>query len=256
MHRVRGDLGDAEAAYERANAHGCQPQPGLAQLRVDQGQVDAAAGAIRRALSEAEDPISRARLLGPAVEVLLADGDLIAAQRGAEELTEIAGELASPLLAAYAAHASGATRLAAGDATSALPALRRAWATWADLDAPYEGARTGLLLAEACGAVGDRDGAALERRAAEAALERLGAPPAASQPSSGVEAAAGLSSRETEVLRLVAKGKSNRDIAAELFIAEKTVASHLSHIFAKVGVTSRTAATAFAYEHGVVPRSR
>lgn len=253
VHRVRGEVAEAEAAYEQANQLGCQPQPGLARLRLAQGAVDVALGSIRRALGEAEDPISRARLLGTAVEVLLATGDVESAGEHAEELAAVAGELASPLLAAHADHARGAVDLLAGDAASALLALRRAWTGWCDLDIPHEGAQTRLLLADACAAAGDTDSAALERRAAEATLAALGAPPStASLGSERVASSLGLSVREAEVLRLVAQGKTNRVIAAELFISEKTVASHLGHIFTKVGVTSRSAATAFAYENGLV----
>ena len=254
LRRLRGELTEAEAAYERANELGCQPQPGLAQLRVAQGQAETAGGAIRRALGEAKDPISRARLLGPAVEILLACGNSDTARTCAAELVAIADELASPLLAAHAAYATGAVHLATNDPSSALTWLRRAWTGWCDLDTPYEGARTRLLLADACAALGDYDSAALERRASEATLESLGAPAPGAPRGGGAVAAAGLSVREAEVLLLVAQGKSNRAIAAELFIAEKTVASHLNHIFTKLGVSSRSAATAFAYDHGMVSR--
>jgi DNA-binding CsgD family transcriptional regulator len=245
VHRLAGRAAEAEAAYERANEHGCQPQPGLALLRLAQGRGDAAASSIRRVLAEAEGPVARARVLGPFVEIVLDAGDVAAARSAAEELGVVATELASPLLRAAAATAIGSVLLAEGDAEGALIALRRACRGWAELDAPYEGARSRLLVADACDALGDADGAHLERRAAEATLTALGAGGARTT------LPGGLTGREAEVLALVAAGKTNRAIADALFISEKTVASHLSHIFTKLGVASRSAATAWAYEHGL-----
>jgi DNA-binding NarL/FixJ family response regulator len=63
-----------------------------------------------------------------------------------------------------------------------------------------------------------------------------------------------MTDREVEVLRLVAKGYSNRDVASMLFISERTVHRHLSNVFTKLGVTSRTAATVYAFEHGIASR--
>jgi len=257
VRRLRGDHDGAEACYERADLAGCPPQPGRSLLRAAQGDVHAAAGMMRRALSEVEDPLSRARLLGPAVEVAIAADDLDAARARSEELGAIAHELSSALLDACAAHADGAVKLAVGDAEGASRPLRRALIAWRDLDAPYDAARTRSLLAEACEAIGDLDGAVSERRGAEAALRALeaGVPlPVGSSPGSTDDATAiaGLTTREVEVLRLVARGMTNRDIASELFIADKTVASHLNHIFTKLGLSSRSAATAYAYQHGLL----
>jgi len=243
--RLVGRTTEAEAAYGRANDHGCQPQPGLALLRLASGHGETAMTSIRRVLAEAEGPIERARVLGPFVEIALAAGDVAGARSAAEELGFVATELASPLLRAAAGSALGAVLLAEDDAPGALVILRRALRGWSELDVPYESARTRLLVAAACDALGDADGAALERRTGEAALAGL-------RPEGGARVLpGGLSGREAEVLVLVARGSTNRAIADALFISEKTVASHLSHIFTKVGVPSRSAATAWAYEHGL-----
>jgi DNA-binding NarL/FixJ family response regulator len=156
-----------------------------------------------------------------------------------------------------AAHASGAVLVACGDGRAALKQLRKAWTIWRELEAPYEAARTRVLLSQACRLVGDDDGAEMELDAARSTFDQLGAVPDLARVDSmsraeDTEAPAGLTAREVEVLRLVAKGKTNRAIADELIVSEKTVASHLSHIFTKLDLTSRAAATAFAYENGLV----
>ena len=207
-----------------------------------------AASAVGRALAEAQGPIGRARVLGPYIEVVLAAGDVPAAEAASQELTALADELGSRLLDAQAHRMRGAVLLALGDSGGALPLLRRALSGWRELDAPYDAARTRLDIAAACEAVGDHEGARMERTVAQAVLEELGsgAGPPIPRPLPG-----GLSPCEAEVLVLVARGRTNRAIADELFISEKTVTSHLTHVFAKLGVTSRAGATAFAYEHGL-----
>jgi DNA-binding CsgD family transcriptional regulator len=257
LHRLRGEFADAEAAYREANEHGRNPQPGLAMLRLAQGNTDTAVAAIRRVLEEADGPVDRIRVLGPFVEILLAAGDVDAARSAADELAQLSTQLPAPVVHAMAAHASGAVLVASGDGRAALKQLRKAWATWREHDAPYEAARTRVLLSQACRLVGDDDGAEMELDAARSAFDQLGAVPDVARVDSlaGVEKAAapgGLTAREVEVLRLVAKGKTNRAIADELIVSEKTVASHLSHIFTKLDLTSRAAATAFAYENGLV----
>lgn len=251
LHRLRGEFTLAEDAYERANGLGCQPQPGMALLRLAQGRVDVAANQLRRLLAETDQTIGRARILCAAAEILLAAMDVDGARAAADELSAVATELGSPLLRAHAALATGAVLLAVGDAPAALVALRRAATGWSELAAPYEGARTRLLIADACEALADLDGAELERRAAGSTFDALGA----GRPSGrtiGRSAGLDLTAREAEVLTLVAQGKTNRTIANELYISEKTVASHLNHIFTKLGLTSRSAATAYAYEHDLV----
>ena len=158
------------------------------------------------------------------------------------------------MLRALAGHARGAVALADDDARGALVALRRAWKLWQELEAPYEGARARVLLARACSTLGDDETAALELEAARAVFERLGAAPDLARVDSLTRAAVssdsrGLSGRELQVLRLVATGMSNKAIAAELVLSKRTVDRHVSNIFAKLRVSTRAAATAFAYEH-------
>jgi DNA-binding CsgD family transcriptional regulator len=257
LNRLRGRLAAAERAYRAASRYGFLPQPGLALLRLRQGRSDAAVAAIRRALSETGDRSRRASLLPAAVEVELAGGEVGRARAACAELEAIAGEYASALLAAAAAHAGGAVRIAEGDPAGALASLREAARGWDELAAPYEAARTRMLLAFACRSLGDDDGATLELEAAREAFRELGAEPDLADVDAlgehpGGEATHGLTARELEVLRLVAAGRTNREIAGELVISEHTVARHLQNVFAKLGVGSRTAASAFAYEHGLV----
>jgi DNA-binding CsgD family transcriptional regulator len=257
LHRLRGDFGDAEAAYRDASRCGRQPQPGLALLRLAQGDADAAAAAIRRALGETREPLQRAVLLPAYAEIMIAVGDGAEASRACGELEEIATASERTMLAATAAHVRGATGLAEEDAEAALVSLRRAWRLWEELEAPYEAARARVLVGLACRALGDDEGAAMELEAARGAFEQLGASPDLARLDSLTrrEAAAethGLSARELQVLRLVASGKTNREIASELVLSEHTVARHVQNIFAKLGVSSRTAATAFAFEQELV----
>jgi DNA-binding CsgD family transcriptional regulator len=251
--RLIDDSDGAEASYQRANELGRDPQPGLALLRLAQGRLDVADATIRRALGEAEEPMSRARMLGPYVEIVLAAGDTAAGGIAADELRGIAAELGSPFLRAHAARASGAVLLAAGTFEAALIELRRAFNEFNALGVRYEAARTRLLIADACQALGDHDAAGMESSSARSEFESLGA--TATLSAIAVQADSppdGLTQRELEVLALLARGKTNRTIANELFISEKTVASHVSHIFTKLGLASRSAATAYAYDHDLV----
>jgi DNA-binding NarL/FixJ family response regulator len=255
LHRLRGDFALAEEAYRRAGACGRTPEPGLARLRLAQGKVDVAAAALRRALDEAREPRVRSPLLWATVDVLLAAGDAAGAWAAAEELNGIATAMDAPYLHAVSAQASGMVLLAQGDPPAALERLRRAWAGWRELGDPYEAARTRAGIAEACAALGDRDTAELERESARQAFRQLGAAPDLArldEPAHPAPAPGRLTRREVEVLRLVATGRTNRRIAAELRISEKTVARHLSNIFTKLGLSSRAAATAYAYDHGLV----
>jgi DNA-binding CsgD family transcriptional regulator len=228
----------------------------MALLRLAQGQRDTAAATIRRAVGEATQPLRRANLLPAYVEIMLAGGDVEEARTGSRELEEIAARCESAMLAALVAHARGAADLAAGDARSALVSLRQAGETWQDLDAPYDAARARVLVAEACRVLGDDDTASMELEAARDAFVELGAAPDLVQLDSSAGHAAreahGLTPRQVEVLRLVSAGKSNREIAAALVISEHTVARHVQNIFATLGVSSRTAASAFAFEHDLV----
>jgi DNA-binding CsgD family transcriptional regulator len=254
VHRLRGEHDAAEAAYRAARDGGHEPQPGLALLRLAEGDGAAAAAAIRRTLAETEGPSERARLLPACVEIMLATGDREAARDACAELERIAARWPGDMLAATAAAARGAVDLDGGEAAPALAALRRACQTWRELEAPYEAARTGVLLGAACAALGDDDAAASELARARDAFVRLGAAPDVARVDA-IGAAPerhGLTARELEVLRLVAAGRSNREIAAALVISEHTVARHLQNIFAKLGVSSRTAATAFAFAHDLL----
>ncbi len=257
LFRLQGDYAAAEASYREASNRGREPQPGMALLRMAQGGRDAAAAAIRRAVAERSQPLDRAALLPAYVEIMLAAGDIEAALAAYRELDDSAERQGSEALRAMSAHARGAATLGQGDAAAALQPLRQAWRAWQDLDAPYESARVCVLLAQACARLGDEDSAALEREAARGAFAALGARPDLTDldPRHGGTAEAktyGLSAREREVLRLVASGKSNQEIAAALVISAHTVARHVQNIFAKLGVSSRTAAGAFAFEHDLV----
>jgi DNA-binding NarL/FixJ family response regulator len=254
LQRLRGEYDAADHSYREASQYGQSPHPGLALLRYAQGQVDAAATTIRQALSEAQDRVSRSRLLGASVEIALAGNNVHAARTAADELAQIAADTGSPLLDALSDHAHGAVLLAEGDAATALESLRRACTRLQELDAPYDVARVRAHIGLSYRALGDDDTAEMELDAARAAFERLGADPDLARVeeltgTAASETAAGLTPREVEVLRLVATGKTNRAIAAELFLSEKTVARHVSNIFTKLGVSSRAAATAYAYQH-------
>jgi DNA-binding NarL/FixJ family response regulator len=250
--RLQGEFAASEEAYKAASALGWEPQPGLAQLRLAQGRPDASAAAIRRAEAATTSPLERARILPAFVEIVLAVGDVETARRACLELEELARGYESAMLAALVAHAKGSVHLAEGDAQAALVALRSAVETWHALEAPYEIARTRVLIAEACRSLGDAEASTLEREAARSIFERLGARPDLMRMSADPSVPRGLSRRELEVLRLLAAGKSNREIAAALVISEHTVARHVHNIFTKLGVSSRAAATAFAFEHDVV----
>jgi DNA-binding CsgD family transcriptional regulator len=208
-------------------------------------------------VDEAHDRVTRSRLLPAQVEILVASGDVQAARAAADELSEIAGDLGVPLLGALASHARGAVQLAEGDPRGALSPLRHACTAWQELEAPYEAARVRALIGLACRELGDEDSAGMELDAARWTFRQLGAAPDLGRVQALLHPAAartagGLTPRELEVLRLVAAGKTNRSIATELFLSEKTVARHLSNIFTKLGLSSRAAATAYAYEHDLV----
>ncbi|HEX6311734.1 MAG TPA: response regulator transcription factor [Acidimicrobiia bacterium] len=256
LHRLCGEFRRAEEAYGHASERGHPPHPGLALLRLAQGEVDAAAAAIRHVLTESLDRVSRSKVLGAHVEIALAADDVAAARTAADELSGIARALGAPLLRAASAYATGSVLLAEGDATAALDALRSARDTFHGVEAPFDAARARVLLALAYRRLGDRDTAAMELDAARDVFRQLRAAPdlarADALSEDGTAAEGRLSPRELEVLGLVASGRTNRAIAEELVISERTVARHVSNIFTKLGVPSRAAATAYAYEHGLV----
>lgn len=256
VHRLCGEVGEAEAAYRRAAETGWLPQPGLALLRLAQGNVRLARSLIGPAAEHA-DLATRHQLLPAAVEIELAAGDVAAARRAADELTAATPPDAKPLRRAVAARCDGAVRLAEGDARGALGSLRSAWTSWQEVDAPYEAARCRVLTAWAWRALGDEASASMELDAARAAFLELGAEPDVLRVDALVRAGSParfgtLTPREVEVVRLVAEGRTNRAIAGQLYLSEKTVDRHLSNVFAKLGVSSRAAATAYAYEHALI----
>jgi DNA-binding CsgD family transcriptional regulator len=257
LHRLQGSFASAEQAYRDASAHGREPQPGLALLRLAQRNTDAAAAAIQRALGETRDRPGRAALLPAVVEIALAAGDLEAARNACLELEELAADYKAGLLDAAALYAKGAVDLAQRNPEGALVLLRRASQAWQELEAPYELARTRVLIAQACLALGDEDAGMMERETAREVFATLGAAPDvasidAQAGRAGSGEPHGLTARELEVLRLVAAGYTNKSIAAELVLSERTVERHVSNIFIKLDVSSRAAATAFAYEHNLL----
>lgn len=267
LHRIRGEVRAAETAYERAAAAGHEPHPGLALLWLADGRVPAAATAIRRLVEGSRDPYPavvdevrgprpRAEILAAAVEILLAAGDVAAAESAAEELTSLSEVRDTRMGHAVAARAHGAVCLARGEPAAALDALGRARTLWTELDAPHETARTRVLLARALEALGDDDTAAVERRAAAEVFDQIGASADRVRPGTSEAArpgaASGLTAREVDVVRLVAAGRTNQEIADELVISAKTVARHLHNVFTKLNLPNRAAATAWAYEHDLV----
>ena len=243
-------------SISRANERGRKPYPGVSLLRFAQGKIDAAAVSIRTVLLDTRSRADRASVLGAAVEILLAARDLVGARAAAAELAEIAGATDARLLHAMSAHASGAVLLTDDDMPGAAMSLRQAWEEWHALEMPYEEAHTCLLLAVVCERRGDREGRRLELDAALRLFKQLNAVSCLARIAEQSERPArrfvgALSQREVQVLRLLATGKTNHDIAETLFISEKTVARHVSNIFDKIGVSSRAGATAWAYQHSL-----
>jgi DNA-binding NarL/FixJ family response regulator len=256
LHRLRGELVSAEEAYVEAGRYGHETQPGLSLLRLAQGRIGPALAGIRRAVDEAHTT-DRPRLLAAYVEIGLAAHELADARRAGNELATIAAAYRVPLLDAMSAQASGAVLLADGKPHEALDQLRRACELWRELDAPYWRARTRVLVATVCRQLGDVDSAQIELDAAAAEFRRLGAQPDLDALSRRVVRGTGhgpLTAREVEVLQAVATGKTNRAVAEELVLSEKTVARHVSNIFTKLDISSRAAATAYAYEHDLLGR--
>ena len=256
IHRLRGNFAEAEEAYRQAGAWQRRPQLGQAQLRLAQGRVEAADAAIRRIADEVQDPAHRAKTLDAYVEIVLAAQDVAAARAAADELADIAARMEVPFLRALSARASGATLLAEGKARGALAELRQSWSLWSELQAPYEASRVGVLIAQACRMLGDEENALVELTAARQTFQRLGAAVDLARLDALLSERRGgqgpLTAREVQVLKLVASGMTNRGIAGKLKISEKTVARHLSNIFTKLDLPSRTAAVAYAYGHNLI----
>jgi ATP/maltotriose-dependent transcriptional regulator MalT len=250
--RLQGDLTGAEAAFTEANQYGHEAEPGRSLLWLAQGRREPAVASVQRLLARPDSPVHRARRLPAAVEILLATGDAAGARAAVDELVGIADAFGCDAVSATAAYWSGVVLLAEGDASSALVDLRRAWKLWIGLGARYDAAWARTQIGLAYRALGDTMSAESELSVAERTFAELGTEPARREAARLHGASAlpdGLTAREVEVLRLVATGRSNPQIAGTLFLSEKTVARHLSNIFAKTGVTSRTAAATWAHQH-------
>jgi ATP/maltotriose-dependent transcriptional regulator MalT len=256
VHRLLGADDDAELAYRRATSLGATVQPGLALLRLRQGDATTAANGLRRALAEATRATERGRLLPALVTVALAASATDEAEQALTELGQLTLNLGSSALDAEYTRAQGEVALAAGRSEAALPHLRRCTEVWRTLSAPYETARTCVLIAQACRALGDEEAARLELESARSVFLELATTPDLREVEALLRGPAagpgGLTSREVEVLRLVVTGMSNHAIATQLFISERTVHRHVSNILHKLGVNSRTAAAAYAVHHRLV----
>jgi DNA-binding CsgD family transcriptional regulator/tetratricopeptide (TPR) repeat protein len=253
LHRLRWEHRAADEHYRRAGASGWDSQPGLALLRIAQGSFVDAQAMLHHASAGADDG-TRRRLLPALVEVELAAGDVAAARRAADELNELRRGRPTPMLDAVAALGDARVLLAEGDAAGALEAAKAARSAWAGLDAPYEVARCRVLEGRILRELGQADAAAAALDAARAVFLELGARSGLSELNllTGERPPGALTDREVEVLRLVSTGLTNRGIAGRLSLSEKTVARHLSNIFGKLGLSSRSAATAYAYENGFI----
>jgi DNA-binding CsgD family transcriptional regulator len=257
LHRLTGRIAEAEAAYVQAGTLGRNPQPGLALLRIAQGRRDSAYTTIKRVLSESHSPMELAAILPAFVDIAIESGDLERARSAASELAGIAAETGSLYLRGLASEATGAALLAIGEIPAALQELRGARRIWQELEAVHHGAQVRLLIGVACRRLGDEDSARLELDNARQVFTQLGANPDVAridelERKRSRDRVGGLTGREVELLNLLATGKTNREIAQDLVISEKTVARHVSNIFNKIGVSSRAAATAYAYRHDLV----
>lgn len=253
--RLQGFLVEAGKAYAIAAGTGFEPVPGIALLELAEHKTAQAQATMRRAMAGA-DPANRRRLLPAVVEVELAAGDAAAARLALDELSEPLQQGGRPLEMALVAHAAAQVLLVEAEPQAALREARRAWRIWYSLEAPYQAARCRVLAARACALLGDPDSAAMEFEAAKADLADLGAMPAVAEvlelTGEKNKGSSPLTDREVEVLRLVAGGHSNRTIARELYLSEKTVARHVSNILSKLAVPTRAAATGYAFEHGLI----
>ena len=251
--RILGKLDEAETAYRRAAELGYEPQPGLMLAWLARGRTAAAISAVRRLMAETRGAVHRSWLLPAAVEVMIAARLPEEARRYSDELSGIASAFGSPALRAMAAYAASTVELASGETENALSHARESYRLWSEIGSPYESTRARVVLARALRELGDEDSATAELAAARRTFAEVGATPAAEEVDRLLRRAlpGGLTERELEVLRLVAEGKSNPDIARVLVLSPKTVERHVSNIFTKLDVSSRTAAAAYAHEHGL-----
>jgi ATP/maltotriose-dependent transcriptional regulator MalT len=263
LHRLQGNFAEAETAYQEAAKWERTSRPGLARLRLAQGKLEAANAAISLVLNDVRGIAGRPYALEAAAEIALARKDIVAARAYANELHAIATRHGAPALTAISNSVTGAVLLAEGDPQQALELLRQSCDVWRELDAPYETARARVLIGRNCRELGNEEYAKSELSAAREVFERLGALPDVAAvdclsnstghvPGNSSHPAHPLTDRELEVLQLVASGATNREVANRLHISEKTVARHISNIFNKLDLSSRAAATAYAFQHGLV----
>ena len=259
IHRLRGNPEEATAAYRSASEHGHVPEPGLTLLQFAEGKRDVAAASVRRLLGERQATLARAEVLLAAAEVLTAVDDLTTARSAADELARMSEQVAAPAVRAYAANANGAVLLADNELPAALRRLRESWTLWQELELPYQAARVRVLIAQACQQLGDSVAAAFEFDAARQFFQRVSAQPDLARVAELREPKRAtvshvLSARELEVIGLVAKGRTNREIARQLSISERTVDRHVSNILLKLNLPTRSAATAYAFQNDLIGR--
>lgn len=257
LYRLMGEYNQAEKCYMEANKYGKKPQPGFSRLRWAQKQPDAARLSIQNALDETKSPVFRVTILPAYIEIIIACGFREEAQPAVEELSALADKFNTPYIQAISAYSHGLLHISQEDAASALKVLGKANQLWIELDIPYETARTRFLMGIAYRLAGDEDSATLELTAARWIFKKLNAIPDLNRANSLLKQSNSdnihnLTKRELEVLRLVAAGDTNKSIASQLFISERTVERHLSNIFNKLNVNSRTAASSFALQHKIV----
>lgn len=260
IHRLRGNHDQATAAYRNASEHGHVPEPGLTLLQFAQGKRDVAATSIRRLASAQQPHLTRAEVLLAAADILTSIGDLTTARAAADELARMSEVVRAPAVRAYADQANGTVSLAENQLPDALSRLREAWTLWQELELPYQAARVRTLIGQACQQLGDHVASAFEFDAARQFFQRVSAQPDIAQVDelrqpkrmSGSHA---LSAREMQVIELVAKGKTNREIARQLSISERTVDRHVSNILLKLNLPTRSAATAYAYQNDLIGRT-
>jgi len=251
LHRLVGNFEKAEDCYHEAAKRGRKPQPGLALLRLTQGLNDAAATSIRNTLQETKDPKRRAEILPAVASIMIAVKQTEEALGAAKELCGIARDFNVPYLLAMCCYCHGAVFHAKGNVQPALEQLQKALKFWDALNLPYESACTRELKGLVYQELNDKDNSEAELAAAKWIFEQLKATPDLERVNRLLNRERnhethGLSLRELQVLRLVASGKTNKSVANELFISERTVDRHVSNIFNKLGVSSRVEATAFA----------
>ena len=257
LFRLQGNFSKAETSYRRANQMGRKPQPGLALLKLALDQPLAAIEAIRQAEQDNRDPGIRSAILPAFIEIMLKTDQLQDAQNAANELSGLAENLDTRYLRAIAKRAKGHVLLEENKPRKALEKLNQTWSTLKQEGAIYESARTRVLIGLAYRALDAPETAELELDAASWIFRQLGAAHDLSRTeiltrNAGSEKTHGLTPRELEVLCNLATGKTNKQIASELFISERTVDRHVSNILGKLNLPTRSAATAYAYKHNLL----